>query len=327
MGFLTGRLILFHNIHPLHGQPCSGFFYIVHMLLDIFLEYLQLERHYSPHTIKAYGDDIGTFFAFAKAEYDITYDEDVNYAMVRRWIVNLAGAGVSNRSINRKVSSLKSYYKFLQKIEAVDVSPLQKHKSFKIKKKVDAPFSREEIDNVLSGFEDSTDFCDLRDRLMIELFYGTGMRRSELINLKIMDVDFSNGTIKVLGKRNKERLVPLLPFLKKSITQYLETRHKDWGSGGPSQILLNDKGVKMSDSFVYRKINDYFSKVSHKVKKSPHMLRHTFATHLLNNGADLNAVKELLGHTSLAATQVYTHNSIAGLSQVHKKAHPRNKKQ
>lgn len=297
------------------------------MLLDKFIEYLQLEKRYSAHTVKAYGDDINAFFAFAEATHGALQPAEVNYSMIRSWIVDLAEKDLSNRSINRKVSSLKSYYKFLLKIEEVEISPLQQHKSFKIKKRIDAPFSQDEVEEVLRDFDNATDFYSLRDKLMIELFYGTGMRRSELINLEVNDVDFSNQTIRVLGKRNKERLVPLLPFLRKTMQVYLEERKKEWGETSTKAILLSDRGAKMNDSLVYRKINDYFSRVSHKVKKSPHMLRHTFATHLLNNGADLNAVKELLGHSSLAATQVYTHNTIAGLSQVHKAAHPRGKKQ
>ncbi|MEH6406003.1 MAG: tyrosine-type recombinase/integrase [Leeuwenhoekiella sp.] len=295
------------------------------MHLESFLNYLKLERNYSDHTITAYSKDNEEFFAFAKAEYDISNPTEIHYSIIRSWIVRLAEAKVSNRSINRKISSLKTYYKFLQKTGVISISPLQKHKALKIAKKIQIPFSKEEVNNVFHAFDNREGFEAVRDRLVVELFYGTGMRRSELINLKVADIDFAQQTVKVLGKRNKERLLPLLVPVSESIKIYQFERSKCWPDNTEPYLLLTNSGVKMYETFVYRIIKSYFSKVSHKVKTSPHMLRHTFATHLLNHGADLNTVKELLGHTSLAATQVYTHNSIAELSKVYEKAHPRNK--
>ena len=297
------------------------------MSLQSFLDYLNYEKHYSINTVTAYNNDITTFFEFANIEFGVIQAAEINYSMVRNWIVKLVEEGLSNRSINRKISSLKAYYKFLQKIETVEVSPLVKHKALKVKKKIQIPFSQQEIEDVFNILGNDQGFETLRNRLMVELFYGTGIRRSELINLKMSDINFADNTIKVLGKRNKERIVPLLQFLEKSIKEYLILRQKLFSNNNDQHLLLTNKGVKMYETFVYRIINGYFSQASKKVKTSPHMLRHTFATHLLNKGADLNAVKELLGHTSLAATQVYTHNSIAELSKAHDKFHPRNKKQ
>lgn len=295
------------------------------MYLTAFLDYLRLERNYSKHTIAAYEQDIESFFNYAEEKFSITEPAHVSYTIIRSYIVEL-GNNITTRSINRKMSSLRAFYKFLQKIGEVENSPLKKHKALKVSKKIQIPFSSEEVNNVFNLTEELTGFEAVRDRLMIELFYGTGMRRSELINLKRSDIDYESGTVKVLGKRNKERLLLLLQPVLDTLRQYDEEKSSSWPKSQEPWLLLNNKGVKMHETFVYRKIKSYFSKVSPKVKTSPHMLRHTFATHLLNHGADLNAVKELLGHTSLAATQVYTHNSIAELTKVHNAAHPRNTK-
>ena len=295
------------------------------MPLSPFIDYLSLERNYSKHTITAYKNDLTTFLDFVALTFSEEKPEEVNYSMVRSWIVSLVEQGVSNRSINRKISSLKTYYKFLLKTEQVDVSPLAKHKSLKVSKKVQVPFSETEIDEVITLLADPVDFKTARDKLIVELFYSTGMRRAELIHLKLKDIDAGQGYVKVLGKRNKERLIPLLPAVIKSIHEYLKYRAM-LVIEDEEYLLLTNKGLKIYETLVYRLIHTYFSKTSQKVKKSPHILRHSFATHLLNEGADLNAVKELLGHASLASTQVYTHNSIATLKEVYRKAHPRNSK-
>ena len=295
------------------------------MPLSPFIDYLSLERNYSKHTITAYKNDLTTFLDFVALTFSEEKPEEVNYSMVRSWIVSLVEQGVSNRSVNRKVSSLKTYYKFLLKTEQVDVSPLAKHKSLKVSKKVQVPFSETEIDEVITLLADPVDFKTARDKLIVELFYSTGMRRAELIHLKLKDIDAGQGYVKVLGKRNKERLIPLLPAVIKSIHEYLKYRAM-LVIEDEEYLLLTNKGLKIYETLVYRLIHTYFSKTSQKVKKSPHILRHSFATHLLNEGADLNAVKELLGHASLASTQVYTHNSIATLKEVYRKAHPRNSK-
>jgi len=291
-----------------------------------FYDYLLLEKNYSQHTVIAYINDIGFFESFLSNEFEDDNLILVNYNQIRSWIVSLSDDGISNASINRKVSSLNSFYKFLLKTKQIDTSPLLKHKALKVPKKIQIPFSEKELDMVLNKIMYKEGFEGVRDKLIVDLFYTTGIRRTELINLKIQNVDLSNKTIKVIGKRNKERIIPILTIIEEQIKKYLSQRSSIHELKDNEFFFLLSNGVKLNDSFVYRLINYYFSNVSEKVKKSPHILRHTFATHLLNNGADINSVKELLGHSSLASTQVYTHNSLAELQKVYNNAHPRNKK-
>lgn len=294
------------------------------MLINSFLDYLNFEKKYSKHTITAYKNDLTSFQEFCQSEFNDPVISKVNYAQIRHWIVSLVNSKVTNRTINRKISSLKSFYKFLQKTKQIEESPLAKHSALKIAKRVQVPFSEKEIVKVINDQIVLNDFESVRNKLVVELLYSTGMRRSELINVNVNDVDFSNETIKVLGKRNKERFIPLLNSVKKSIKEYLILRN-EIDSNEP-YLLLTKKGKKTYDTLVYRIINNYFSSVSSKVKKSPHVIRHSFATHLLNEGADLNSVKELLGHSSLASTQVYTHSSLGKLKEVYNNAHPRSVK-
>ncbi|WP_274475995.1 tyrosine-type recombinase/integrase [Mangrovimonas aestuarii] len=293
------------------------------MPFSSFVDYLSLEKNYSAQTVKAYLRDLEFFLDFLSKQYDVDSVKEVNYSQIRSWIVEMAEQGLSNRTINRKISSLSTYYKFLQKIGDLEVSPLNKHKALKTSKKMQVPFSEKEVALVLDEFAFEDDFEGVRNRLMVELFYTTGLRRAELIELKLSDIDFSNNILKVRGKRNKERFVPLLPLVIDSIKHYAKLRETLSVIEDKVFLFLTKKGVKIYETLVYRIINEYFSLASSKVKKSPHILRHSFATHLLNQGADLNAVKELLGHSSLAATQVYTHNSIAELKRVYMNAHPR----
>lgn len=290
-----------------------------------FLDYLLLEKHYSNHTIKAYQKDLESFSQFLLVEFNQSNLIDVSYNEIRNWIVFLVEQNVSNRTINRKISSLKSFYKYLQKSNQMEVNPLAKHKALKVAKKVQVPFTAKEVAEVLELLSKptSSDFISLRDKLMVELFYSTGIRRAELINLKHTDIDLNDRTIKVLGKRNKERFVPMLKSIKTSLINYTEEKKQISKS---DYLFITVKGDKIYETLVYRVINSYFSKVSAKVKKSPHILRHSFATHLLNEGADLNSVKELLGHSSLASTQVYTHNSLENIKNVYNRAHPRSAK-
>jgi integrase/recombinase XerC len=290
-----------------------------------FADYLQLEKKYSQHTVNAYCNDLLEFEKFISLNFQQENIEDVNYSQIRSWIVELVEGGISNSSVNRKIASLKSYYKFLLKAKQIPVSPLLKHKALKSPKKIQIPFSEKELDDVLNHVVYPDGFEGVRDKLIIDLFYTTGIRRAELVNLKIGNIDMSNRTLKVLGKRNKERIIPVLPIIEQQFEGYLRERANLEVIVDSEFFFLTLKGIKMNDSLVYRLINDYFSNVSEKVKKSPHILRHTFATHLLNNGADLNSVKELLGHSSLASTQVYTHNSLNELKKVYNGAHPRNK--
>tara|TARA_R110001592_G_scaffold63118_5_gene193281 strand:+ start:9542 stop:10438 length:897 start_codon:yes stop_codon:yes gene_type:complete len=290
-------------------------------LIDSFLDYVSLEKKYSVHTSIAYKNDLISFRDFLITEYNQEELVSVNYGQIRNWIVSLVDSDISNRTINRKVSSLKSFYKFLQKSEQIKVNPLSKHKALKVAKKVQVPFTSKEINSVIDIVSEENDFISVRNKLIVELFYSTGVRRIELINIKERDISFSENTIKVLGKRNKERFIPLLQSVIPTLKNYLELKREF--SLGLEELFITVKGNKIYETLVYRIINSYFSRVSSKVKKSPHILRHSFATHLLNEGADLNSVKELLGHSSLASTQVYTHNSLEVIKKVYNQAHPR----
>ena len=233
---------------------------------------------------------------------------------------------MSTVSVNRKMASLKAYYRFLLKTKQIKINPLLKHKALKTSKIIQIPFSEKEVNAVLHQINHPIGFEETRNKLIIDLLYTTGIRRAELLGLKIINANLSNATIKVIGKRNKERIIPVLPIIRTQFSQYLRERASLDIIVDQDYFFLTKKGVKLNESFVYRLINSYFSTVSVKVKKSPHILRHTFATHLLNNGADLNSVKELLGHSSLASTQIYTHSSLSELKNIYKDAHPRGKK-
>ncbi len=289
-----------------------------------FVDYLQLEKNYSPHTIKAYVNDLKSFARFVQTTFLEDDIKQVNYSMVRSWIVQLVENGMTNRSVNRKISSLQAYYSYLLKTEQIKSSPLQKHRSLKVAKKVQVPFSEKEMERaiampVVEGFEGT------RDKLMITMFYATGMRRSELIEIKLEDIQVDRKQIKINGKGNKERIIPLLSSVIEQLGLYLKERDKLPYIQDKDFLFLTHKGKKVYATLVYRIITQYFSKISSKSKVSPHVLRHTFATHLLNEGADINTIKSLLGHESLSSTQIYTHNDIAALRKVYKQAHPRNK--
>lgn len=296
------------------------------MAVQAFISYLSLEKNYSQHTVLCYKTDLQEFLEFCMDNYDSPDIGSVDYVIVRSWVVHLSEMGISNRSINRKISSLKAYFRFLQKIGHIEQHPLAKHKALKTSKKIEIPFSESEMEAVLSNVVYPDDFEGKRNHLMIQLLYATGMRRAELIHLKKSDVDFESNCIKVLGKRNKERLIPMLSGLKPLFIAYFKEREHLEHAHKTNYVFVSKQGNKVYETLVYRIVGKYFTQVSSKVKQSPHILRHTFATHLLNKGADLNSVKELLGHSSLASTQVYTHNSIAELKKVHASAHPRSVK-
>ena len=295
------------------------------MSIKSFIDYLQLEKKYSPNTIKAYENDIMSFSDYNKNEFDQSSINKVDYSQLRSWIVKLVESKISNRSINRKISSLNTYYKFLLKIEKIKKNPLDNHRALKTKKIIQLPFSEKEVINALDINNFQNSFEGKRDRLIIEMLYSTGIRRIELIGIKINDIDFSGKKIKVLGKRNKERFIPMLESTISLIQDYTDYRNELKRIHNKDFLFLTSKGEKIYENLVYRITNKYFDYVSTKVKKSPHILRHSFATHLLNNGADLNAVKDLLGHSSLAATQVYTNRSIEEIKKVYSNTHPRNK--
>ena len=284
------------------------------MLFKNFQEYLCYEKKFSHNTIKAYIKDVKDFQNFLN-ENQTKISSEINYSFIRQWIVNLSENKYSKISINRKIASLKSYFNFLVNIGKIQSSPVKAHKNLKGSSKIVIPFSEDEINKVFDNFESSK--INNRDKLIIEIFYSTGIRREELINIKIEDIFFNNAMIRILGKRNKERMVPILPSLSKNIIKYINKKD-------PKVYLFEiSKSKKISVSTIYRVINKYFRSVSTKVKISPHVLRHTFATHMLNNGADLNAIKELLGHENLSATQVYTHNTFQKLKSIHEQSHPR----
>lgn len=295
------------------------------MEFNAFLDYLSLEKKYSPKTITAYKSDLNSFKSFNKNKFNQKKIKDVVYTQIRSWIISLVENGVSNSTINRKISSLNSYYKFLIKVGSINKNPLIQHKALKTKSIIQLPFSELEVSSVLNENNFKKSFDGLRDYLILEMLYTTGIRRQELIDLKIENIDFFNRRVKVLGKRNRERYIPLIESTTKLIKSYIEIRKNIKSSKSNSFLFLTSKGKKIYENLVYRVTKKYFSDYSSKHKKSPHILRHSFATHLLNNGADLNSVKELLGHTSLAATQVYTNRSIDEIKKVFKKTHPRNK--
>lgn len=292
--------------------------------LQAYEDYLVKEKNYSPLTVRAYLDDINSFQDYLNQQ-SISLEEVV-YSNIRNWIVVLIEQNISTTSVNRKISALKSFYKFLLKVKQISVNPLIKHKSLKTAKKVQIPFSEKEMKDVFLDNDYKDDFESIRNRFILELFYTTGIRRAELINLKLNSISETQKTIRVIGKRNKERIIPVLDCTLDLFKNYKLQRNKLEQINDIEMLILSKTGNKVSESFVYRLINDYFSTVSKKEKKSPHVLRHSFATHLLNNGADLNSVKELLGHASLSSTQIYTHSSLAELKKIYQEAHPRNKK-
>jgi len=292
--------------------------------INSFLEYLLLEKKYSRHTITAYRNDLHSLSRFCQQTYHDKDIESIHYAQIRSWVIHLAESKITNRSLNRKMSTLKSFYKYLQKIRVIQTNPLSSHKALKTTKKIQVPFSINEVNSVLLSIPADASYESVRDKLIVELLYTTGMRRAELVDLKVGAINFSEGYLKVLGKRNKERLLPLLPLTLKSLREYVRCRNQLVSSS--DSLFLTKKGDKIYEMLVYRVINRYFSNVSAKLKKSPHILRHSFATHLLNEGADLNSVKELLGHSSLASTQVYTHKSMKQLKEIYEQSHPREQK-
>lgn len=291
-----------------------------------FLDFLALEKNYSALTISSYQKDLDDFIEFYKQEESSSDIQEAKKAHIRAFIMYLTQENKSEKTVNRKLSTLRSFYKYLIKEKLLDINPIEQVHSLKRRKEVVVPFTEIEISNLLDN-EDffSEDFEGVRDRLMIDLLYQTGIRRAELINLKETDVDAIQLSIKVLGKRNKERLVPISKFLLQEIEIYKSLKVSE-GLEQNTNLFVTKKGKPLYDNLVYSKVKHYLSLISVKSKKSPHMLRHSFATHMLDSGADLNAVKDILGHSSLSSTQVYTHGSIENLKKVFNQAHPREHK-
>lgn len=286
-----------------------------------FISYVRFERRYSPHTITAYENDLETFFAFLERDYGDTDPAAISAPMIRSWLASLKSDGLQTRSINRKLSTLRSWYRFLLKKGVVSVNPLNKIVAPKSGKRLPVFVERLPMDRLLEQVEFPDTFEGLTHRLIIELLYDTGMRRSELTSLRPGSVDWSGSTLKVLGKGGKERIIPVSPRLLKKLEAYLDEKEK-LPAADDAWLLVTDKGKKLYPQYVYRAVKMMLGWVTTLEKKSPHVLRHTFATHMVNNGADLNAVKELLGHANLAATQVYTHNTIEQLKAIYQQAHP-----
>ncbi len=292
-------------------------------MTDSFLRYLQFEKRYSIHTIEAYRRDLSQFSNFLSETFEISNFKETEHVHLRGWVVSQIESGVSPRTVNRKIATLKSLYKFLQSREYISSNPASRLKPLKTEKKLPAFVRETEIDTLLDQIEYADDFEGQRDKLILELLYGTGIRLAELIGLKDKDINTFQENIKVLGKRNKERVIPIGKNLVQLIKSYKEKRQREEFEEMTPYLIVTNTGQQLYPMFVYRIVQKYLQLVTTLSKKSPHVLRHTFATHLLNKGADLNAVKDLLGHTSLAATQVYTHNSMEKLKSVFEQAHPK----
>lgn len=284
-----------------------------------FLNHIQKNKRYSVHTVKAYENDLLQLEGYLKSTYEVEPVE-ADSKMLRSWVVSLIEEGIQSKSINRKISTLKSFYNYLLKENLVKNLPTAKLISPKLEKTLPSYVKKSEMDHLLIDFQFEDSFSGRRDALLIELLYSCGIRLSELISIKEKDVNFHDSTLKVLGKRNKERIVPLHKLVLSLIKSYQKEKNEQYQQ---PLLLITDMGKKMYPKFVYRKVNYYLGQVTTSSKKSPHVLRHTFATHMLNNGADLNTIKEILGHANLSATQVYTHNTIEKLKNIYNQAHPR----
>ncbi|MCP4459099.1 MAG: tyrosine-type recombinase/integrase [Cytophagales bacterium] len=290
-------------------------------MVESFIKYLQLEKRFSPHTITAYSKDLQQFSEFLAATFEISKIEKAEHPHLRSWVVHLMDTGVASRTVNRKIVSLKSFYKFLQRREFIEVNPASRLKSLRVPKDLANFVKESEMDNLLDHLTFKDNFSGQRDKLLLEMLYATGMRLSELIGLRNESINYYEKTVKVLGKRNKERIIPLHQEVIDQVEKYKQL--KSDVSGKSDKLLTTNSGNDLYPQFVYKTVKNYLTQVTTLSKRSPHVLRHTFATHLLNKGADLNAVKDLLGHASLASTQVYTHNSIKKLKAVFDQAHPK----
>ncbi|MFC2120236.1 tyrosine-type recombinase/integrase [Bacteroidota bacterium] len=293
------------------------------MVKNLFLKYLQFEKRYSIHTLSSYETDLEQYIIFCKKNYGKQIEINTDHHLIRKWVVELIENGLSTRTVNRKISTLKSFYKFLIRNNYISINPMDKVLQPKFKKNLPYFVEEKQMDLLLDKVEFGADFSGVRDKLIIEILYCTGIRLSELINIKNNDFDNEKLTILVLGKRNKERLIPLSKNLSKELSGYINIRNREFSKGTNPYLFITDKGGVLYPKFVYRLVNKYLSFVTTIDKRSPHILRHTFATIMLNSGADLNAIKEFLGHSNLAATQIYTHTSFEKLKSIYKQAHPR----
>ncbi len=287
------------------------------MFINEFLQYITTERRLSDHTIQSYSVDLSQFSNYLSLEFNISHVTEINFQLTRNWIASLLEEGIQPVSINRKISTLRTYFRFLLKKGVVKENPMLKIIPPKSKKRLPVFIEEFQIKELLDKIDFKSGFVGERDKLIIEFFYFTGIRLSELIELRVRSIDFQNGVVKVIGKRNKERLIPLLDNILERLESFISRYQlKEF-------LFTTSKFEKLYTKLVYRVVNKYIGEISTLEKRSPHILRHTFATHMLNNGADINAIKELLGHANLSATQIYTHNTIDKLKLVYKQAHPR----
>jgi integrase/recombinase XerC len=293
--------------------------------MDEFLDFLRYEKRFSPHTVTSYQTDLTQFASYLQEEYEVEELAQATHPLIRSWIVSLMGQNLDPRTVNRKVACLRSYYKFLLRLHRIEANPMLRIKAPKMAQKLPEFVPEESLNRLLNSFEFEATFAGARDQLVLEMLYGTGIRLSELLGITEVDVDASARMVRVTGKGNKQRLVPLNPSLLLVLDKYSAARMTEFGlSPASSSLLRTDKGEPLYEKLVYRTVKKYLSQISTSAAhQHPHALRHAFATHLLGKGADLNAIKELLGHASLAATQVYTHLSVDRLKSVFEQAHPR----
>ena len=295
------------------------------MTYQDFLNYLKYEKRVSPHTVTAYEHDLSQFFSFLQEKLEVYQLEDVQTEDIRAWVISLLeDEELQAKSVNRKISAVRAFYRYKLKIKEISYNPTLVLQAPKVPKKLPQYVDQKDMAHLFEDVPFEETFEGLRDRTILELFYATGMRLSELLNIKTQDIHLQDNTIKVLGKRNKERIVPFGNRMSELLTSYMENLQKKFNEGTKNNyIFVTANGDQLYPKAVYRIVRKYLDMVTTIDKRSPHVIRHTFATHLLNNGADLNAIKTILGHSSLAATQVYTHNSIEKLKSIYNQAHPR----
>jgi len=291
--------------------------------MELFFKYLQFEKRFSPHTLLSYQTDLGQFSEYLANTYQITDTAEADHPVIRSWIISLVQKDLDARTVNRKIASLRSYYKFLLRENRISKNPMLRIKPPKTSKKLPSFIPEASFNSFLDSFGFTDDFEGIRDKLLLEFLYGTGIRLAELIGVAEEDINMFSRTVKVTGKGNKERIIPINDSLFTTLKEYLQKKKLEFPDNHTAKLLVTNKAHSLYPKLVYRIVKKYISLVTTSEKASPHVLRHSFATHLLNKGADLNAIKDLLGHTSLAATQIYTHNSIEKLKSIFDKAHPK----
>lgn len=290
------------------------------MVRESFFDHLLYEKRYSSHTIEAYRCDLSQFQSYLNDIYEVNDEKQITYAMIRSWLASLIESGVSPRSVNRKLSSLRTYFKYLLRLDLIDVNPVQLSVSLRTPERLPSFATKREMEKMLTSINEES-FGGKRDLMVLQIFYNTGIRLAELETLKEKDIDFYSNTIKVTGKRNKQRIIPVSSLLSQKLKSYLALRDT-YALPGVDELIINDHGARAGRNFIYSLVKKYLTQAGVTGAKSPHVLRHTFATLMLNEGADLNAIKEILGHSSLASTQVYTHTNVEKLKTIYKQAHP-----